>query len=179
MIYVFLADGFEEIEALAPVDILRRGGLEVQTVGVTGKTVTGSHGIAVTADITVDETVTEGLCGVVLPGGIPGTPNLESNARVMELLELAREKDIITAAICAAPSILGHRGYLEGRKATCFPGFESELKGADVTDEPAVRDGNIITGRGAGAAMEFGFELLAAFKDMQTAEKLRRSMCCP
>lgn len=179
MIYVFLADGFEEIEALAPVDILRRGGLEVKTVGVTGKTVTGSHGIAVTADITIDETVTDGLCGVILPGGIPGTPNLESNARVTELIDFSREKDIITAAICAAPSILGHRGHLEGRSATCFPGFEDELKGAKTADVPAVRDGNIITGRGAGAAMEFGFELLAAFKDRETAYKLRQSMCCP
>lgn len=178
MIYVFLADGFEEIEALAPVDILRRGGLEVKTVGVTGKVVTGSHGIGVTADITVDETVTDKLCGVVLPGGIPGTPNLEANARVMELVDYAMANNIITAAICAAPSILGHKGYLEGKNAICYPGFEKELKNANIIEASVVRDGNIITSRGAGVALEFGFALLEAFKDFETAEKLRNAMCC-
>lgn len=179
MIYVFFADGFEEIEALAPVDILRRGGLEVKTVGVTGETVTGAHGIAVNTDITIAEAVTDDLCGIVLPGGIPGTPNLEANARVIEFLDYSRQKDIITAAICAAPSILGHKGYLAGRKATCYPGFEKELEGAVCVDKPVVRDGNIITGKGAGAAIEFGLELLAAFKDRETADKLRQGMCCP
>ena len=175
MVYVFLADGFEECEALAPVDILRRGGVTVKTVGVGGKTVTGAHGIPVVCDR--EEAEIAGLPeAVVLPGGMPGTLNLEKSETVQAVLQAAFEKGALIGAICAAPSILGHKGFLQGRKATCFPGFESARAGADVLDEPVVEDGNIITSYGAGAAFDFGFALLAALKGKACAEELRKGM---
>ncbi|MBR4073732.1 MAG: DJ-1/PfpI family protein [Clostridia bacterium] len=180
MIYVFLADGFEEAEAICPVDILRRGGVEVKTVGVTGKTVMGSHSIPVVADITLDEVTTENLKGVVLPGGLPGTTNLEKNETVQKFLDFAYDNDLFIGAICAAPSVLGHKGFLKGKKAICFPGFEKELEGADIIDVPAVRDGKIITGWGAGGAFEFGFALLAAITgDEEMVNNLRKNMKYP
>jgi len=178
MIYVFLAEGFEEIEALAPVDVLRRGGIEVKTVGVTGKTVTGAHGIAVSADITVDQITLEGLDGIVLPGGRPGTLNLEANERLCELVRQADRKQLLIGAICAAPSVLGHLGVLNGKRATCFPGFEKELAGATVCDGQVVCDGNIITAKGAGAALDFAFALLCFLTDKQTADDMSKAMCC-
>ena len=152
--YVFLADGFEECEALVPADILRRGGIDLKTVGVTGKTVTGAHGIPVICDITADEAVKEDLSAVILPGGMPGTLNLKKSRAVQEFIDFAAEKGLIIGAICAAPSILGAKGLLKNKKATCFTGFEKELTGASVTDTPVVKDGNIITAYGAGAAFE-------------------------
>lgn len=178
MIYVFLAEGFEEIEALAPVDVLRRGGIEVKTVGVTGKTVTGAHGIAVSADITVDQITLEGIEGIVLPGGMPGTLNLEANERLCELVRQADRKQLLIGAICAAPSVLGHLGVLNGKHATCFPGFEKELTGATVCDGQVVCDGNIITAKGAGAALDFAFALLCFLTDKQTADDMSKAMCC-
>lgn len=176
MIYVFLADGFEECEAIAPVDILRRAGLEVKTVGVTGKTVTGSHNIPVTADITENEAITESLEAVILPGGMPGTLNLEKSETVQKFIDYAAENSLIIAAICAAPSILGHKNLLNGKNATCFTGFEKELSGANVKDIPCVTDGNLITAYGAGAAFDFGFAIVAALKDGCTADNLRKQM---
>ena len=176
MVYVFLADGFEECEALAPVDILRRGGIQVQTVGVGGKTITGSHGIPVTCDMTADEAVTRDLEAVVLPGGMPGTLNLEKSPAVQAFLEYAHEQDLLIAAICAAPSVLGHKGYLKGKRATCYPGFEKDLTGAQPTGEPVVKDGNILTAYGAGAAFAFGLALLAALKGQETANAIRQGM---
>ena len=177
MVYVFLAEGFEELEALAPVDVLRRGGVEVQTVGVTGRTVNGSHGIPVVCDITIDEATDMGLEAVILPGGLPGTTNLEKDERVQRFLDIAAERGLIIGAICAAPSVLGHKGLLNGKNAVCFPGFEAELKGATVLDVPAVRDGNIITGWGAGGSFAFAFQLLAAITgDRAAADKLYNSM---
>lgn len=172
MIYVFLANGFEETEAITPIDMLRRCGKEVITVGVTGKTVTGSHNIPITCDITIDETVTEGLEMIVLPGGMPGTKYLAADKRVNELIAYSYENKLLIGAICAAPSILGGLGLLDGRKAVCYPGFETALKGAQVLTVPAVRDGNIITARGAGAALEFSEELISALIDRKTAEEL-------
>lgn len=177
MIYVFLANGFEECEALAPVDILRRGGLDVKTVGVGGKTVSGSHGIPVVCDITEDEAVTDGLEAIVLPGGMPGTLNLEKSNSVQRFIDFAVQNGLIIGAICAAPSILGHKGLLRGKKATCFPGFEKDLIGAEFSDVSTVRDGNIITAFGAGAAFDFGFELLAAITgDKASADRLSKAM---
>lgn len=179
MIYVFLAEGFEECEALAPVDILRRGGLEVKTVGVGSKTVVGSHGIPVVADITESEVLTENLQAVVLPGGLPGTLNLEKSDTVQKMLDYARANSAFICAICAAPSILGHKGFLEGKKAICFTGFEKDLYGAEIVDMPTVKDGKIITAAGAGAAFDFGFAILAAVTgDEMAAENLRKNMKC-
>ncbi len=177
MVYVFLAEGFEEIEALAPVDVLRRGGVPVQMVGVTGKTVNGSHGIPVVCDITISDADDKDLQAIILPGGLPGTTNLEKDERVQHFIDIAADRGLFIGAICAAPSVLGHKGLLKGKNAVCFPGFESELEGATILDVPAVRDGNIITGWGAGGSFAFAFELLAAITgDKTAADSLYKSM---
>lgn len=177
MIYVFLAEGFEEVEALTPVDCLRRAGQTVQTVGVTGKTVTGSHGIPVTADITADAVVLDDtLDMIVLPGGMPGTLNLEKDGTVQKAVAYAAEHGAFVTAICAAPTILGHLGLLKGRKAVCFPGMEEGLTGAEVLSVPAVTDGQFITGRGAGAAMDFALALVAALCGQEASDALAKKM---
>lgn len=177
MVYVFLAKGFEELEALAPVDVLRRAGVTVKTVGVTGKRVSGSHGISVNCDITVNEATFDELDGIILPGGLPGTTNLEADETVQRFIDYAAENGKIIGAICAAPMILGHKGLLQGKNAVCYTGFEKELTGAHVLDRPAVRDGNIVTGWGAGGAMDFALLYLAAISDNEElAKKIARSM---
>lgn len=177
MVYVFLADGFEEIEALTPVDLLRRAGAEVVTVGVTGKTVTGSHNIAVTADITADQALAELDRAtpemIVLPGGLPGADNLNASDCVDAFIRKCNESGAIIAAICAAPYILGVRGILKGRMATCFPGFEDRLIGAQHFDCDVIRDHNIITGRAMGAATEFALELVAALYGDDASEEMK------
>ena len=179
MIYVFLANGFEEVEALAPVDMLRRAKQEVTTVGVTGKIVTGSHHIPVTADITAEELQIGGdMDMIVLPGGMPGTRNLEASADVQRALDYMTENDRYIAAICAAPSILGHRGQLNGKRATCFPGFEKDCAGAVILDEPAVADGRLITGKGAGAAIDFALTIVEQLKGRSVSDALRAAMQC-
>lgn len=177
MIYLFLADGFEECEALAPLDILRRGGIEVKTVGIGKKYITGSHGIEVTSDITENEVIlNDALKGIILPGGMPGTLNLERNETVQKAIDFSADKGLLISAICAAPSVLGHKGLLESKKATCFTGFEDDLIGAEVLNDPVVRDGNIITAYGAGAAFPFGFEILSYLTSAETAENLKKQM---
>ncbi len=171
MIYMFLANGFEEVEALMPLDLMRRAGLEVTTVGVGGKDITGSHGITVKADITDSDLADNAPECVILPGGMPGTKNLDASPVVHKALDDALENNSLICAICAAPMILGKRGILRGKKATCFPGFEEYLEGADVGGR-AVRDGRVITGIGMGAALEFGIEIVAAIKGREEAEKL-------
>lgn len=160
MVYVMLAEGFEEVEALAPVDMLRRAGAKVVTVGITGEAVRGSHGIVVAADITAEQMDLAGAEMIVLPGGMPGTLNLEKSDHVLAALEYAYENGIHIGAICAAPSILGHRGYLRGRYATCFPGYESELNCRKVSDKPVITDKGITTAKSAGYAVNFGCELV-------------------
>ena len=171
MIYMFLANGFEEIEALMPLDLMRRAGLEVTTVGVGGKDITGSHGITVKADITDSDFADNAPECVILPGGMPGTKNLDASPVVHKALDDALENNSLICAICAAPMILGKRGILRGKKATCFPGFEEYLEGATVGGR-AVRDGQVITGIGMGAALEFGIEIVSALKGREEAEKL-------
>ncbi|MBR5442215.1 MAG: DJ-1/PfpI family protein [Clostridia bacterium] len=162
MIYVFLADGFEEIEALAPVDFLRRAGINTITVGVTGDVVLGAHNIAVKADVPLSEAVlSEELDGIILPGGMPGAENLDNCSEVQSAIEYCAQNGKIISAICAAPFILGKKGLLNGKRATCFPGFEEYLEGATVTGEGVVKDGRIITAKGAGVAWEFGAEIAA------------------
>ena len=178
MILVFLANGFEEIEALATVDILRRAGLTVKTVGVGGETVTGTHGITVKADCREDTVVPQHLRAVVLPGGVPGTPNLEASPVVQHCLEAAVDQDAYVCAICAAPSILGHKGLLHGKRATCFPGFESELTGAVLSNDPVVKDGRIITAKGAGVTLEFALRIVAELVSPETARELGEKMQC-
>ena len=178
MIPVFLANGFEEIEALATVDILRRAGVEVVTVGVGGSNAVGAHGIAVCADIVEDELDIAAIDGVVLPGGMPGTTNLEASAMVQKTVAYAVDRNMLVAAICAAPSILGHGGYLNGKKSTCYPGFEQELTGAIVTNSGVVADGNIITASGAGVAVDFALELVRYLVSDEMAESIRRGIQC-
>ena len=175
MIYVFLANGFEEIEAIAPIDMLRRAGVEVQTVGIGTDHPTGSHGITVRADLPESAVTTDGLQGVILPGGLPGTTNLEASATVQRLLEHCAANDLLIAAICAAPSVLGHKGLLDGRRYTCYPGFET-VDGA--TGEPATRDGNVVTGKGAGAALAFARLLIEALCDSDKADAVCGGMQC-
>lgn len=180
MIYVFLAKGFEEIEALTVVDFLRRAELEVYTVGIGSKIVAGSHNIPVFCDLDESEAVPcDEVDAVVLPGGMPGTLNLEASAKVGEMLDFCAEKNKLICAICAAPSILGHRNLLVGKKATCFPGFEKELNGAEVTSEFACCDGNIITGKGMGAAISFSHAIAAQLTDKTKADKIKDSLQCP
>ena len=178
MVYLFLADGFEEIEALTQVDYLRRAGIELKTVGVTGKTVNGAHGISVLCDITEKDVVLdENLSMVVLPGGIPGVPNLSKSEIVIDALEYAYKNDKFIAAICAAPTLVAKYGYLEGKNAVCYPSMENELYGANCTDAAVVRDGKVITARAAGASEEFAFELIRALTSKEAAEKVRRAIC--
>ena len=159
MIAVLLAEGFEEIEALAPVDVLRRAALDVKTVGISGGCVKGSHGITVTADLTADEVDLDSISAVILPGGMPGALNLDASPFVDSIVSSVMEKGGRVAAICAAPPVLGRRGFLRGRLATCFPGFEGELVGASVSSDRVVTDGNITTANGMEAALEFAHEL--------------------
>jgi len=163
MIYVLLADGFEEIEAIAPIDVMRRGGLNVATAGVGKKEVTGSHSITITADTLVDEINMEDVEGIILPGGMPGTLNLQKNEKVIELVRYCFENEILLAAICAAPMILGELGILDGKEAVCFPGFEEHLKGAEYCDCSVVVFDNVITAKGAGAALELGSAIVDYF----------------
>lgn len=179
MIAVFLAQGFEEIEALAVVDVLRRAELPVKTVGVGGKEITGAHGICVRADLEEKEITTDELEAVVLPGGMPGTLNLEGSPIVRACIRYCWENGLYVCAICAAPSILGHMGLTAGKKVTCFPGFEGELKGAVDTDLSVVTDGKLITGKGPGAAVEFALEIVARLCDRTEASKIRMAMQCP
>ncbi len=173
MIYVFFANGFEEVEALTQVDMLRRCELEVKTVGIPSRMVKGAHGITVVCDILPEEMDFNKIDGIVLPGGMPGTLNLEQSADVQSAIDYCIGNDKIIGAICAAPSILGHRGLLNGKKAVCFPGFENELGDALYTDLPTVRDGNIITSKGAGTAFQFAFMLAEAFTDKHSADHLK------
>lgn len=178
MIYVFLADGFEEIEATAPIDILRRAELDLKTVGVAGKTVTGSHGITFVPDIEIKDVTTDDMDMVILPGGMPGTLNLEKNPIVKASVDYCIRNDKYVAAICAAPSILGHMGALAGKKATCFPGFEGQLTGAVVTEDFVTVDGKIITGKGAGASVDFALKIVELVAGKNVADKLFASMQC-
>ncbi len=175
MIYVILADGFEEVEAIEPIDIMRRAGLEVKTAALKNKTVTGAHNIPVSADIMISEIEPEKMNLLMLPGGA-GHELLDASNEVHGLLNYALANGIYIAAICAAPSILGKKMMLEGKKATCFPGYEKYLYGADVVSDKAVVDGKFITARGAGAASDFGFAIVELLKDKKTADSLRKTM---
>ncbi len=179
MIYCFLAPGFEETEAIATVDTIRRGELDVKTVGIGGKVITGNHSISVVADITDSELGDiSDMTGVILPGGIPGTLNLEKSPIVKHCINYAADKGLLIAAICAAPSILGGMGLLRGKKATCFEGYEFTLDGADEIGGRVAVDGNIITGKAVGTAIEFGIEIIRYFRGDEEADATKRAMVC-
>lgn len=179
MIYVFLADGFEEIEALAPVDLLRRAGKKVITAGVGSNNITGAHGITVTADIKAENILLDNeLEMIVLPGGMPGTINLESDNYVQSAIDYCTENNIYIAAICAAPSILGHKGLLNGKTAVCYEGFEKHLEGAVIGNSSVAVDGNIVTARGAGVAVKFGLKLVELLVSEDESNRLCRAILC-
>ena len=172
MIAVLLADGFEEIEALTPVDMLRRAGLEVVTVGITSKIAVGAHGISVICDALPDDLDITNVSTVILPGGMPGSLNLDASPFTDAILASVNARGGKIAAICAAPLVLGRRGLLRGKRATCYPGFENELVGAVVSDESVVTDGNITTAKGMGVALEFSKELISLLVSNEKAEEL-------
>ena len=180
MVLEFLAQGFEEIEALTPVDVLRRAGVDIKTASVTDdKNVTGSHGITVAADLTLDEAVKlfeEGAEMIILPGGMPGSKNLDENPVIDRLVKKAAADGTVLAAICAAPMILGKRGLLAGKRAVCYPGFEKYLEGAVLTGERVEEDGNFITACGMGAALEFALALTKRLKGEDEAERIASSV---
>ncbi len=176
MIYALLAEGFEEIEALTVVDILRRAELDINTVSITDNTeVCGAHGIKVISDEIIDN-IDNNFDLLYIPGGYPGYVNLESSFKVKELIEKTYNREKLIAAICAAPSILGKLELLKGKTACCFPSFEEYLLGADVSFDDVCTDGNIITSRGAGTAHTLGFKIVEIFKGKDYADKLKATM---
>ncbi|MCI2062840.1 MAG: DJ-1/PfpI family protein [Eubacteriaceae bacterium] len=177
MVYVHLAEGFEEVEAVTIVDVLRRGGVETETVSTGGKCVAGAHGITVTADTTIDEADYDSCEMIVFPGGMPGTTNLQKDKRVTDIITaFAKDKTKWTAAICAAPMIFGGLGILEGKAATIYPGMEGELKGAVPSSDKVVIDGNIVTSQAPGTSMQFGLALVELLKGKDTAEEVREGL---
>ncbi len=179
MVYIFLAEGFEPMEALVPVDILRRAELEVKTVGVKNKLVKGAHNISVVCDINENEIdLNDDLDMIVLPGGMPGTLNLEKSQTVQNAIDFCVKNNKYIAAICAAPSILGHKNLLNNKKATCFPGFEEQLFGANVTGNLIETEGNIITAKGAGVCIDFALELVKVLISEKEARVVKGSLQC-
>ncbi len=177
MIYVLLANGFEEIEALTPVDMLRRAGSHVKTVSIEdGLVVHGAHGIDVVADV-MPADASDKIDLLILPGGMPGSLNLDASPVTDDMLRRVTADGGRIAAICAAPLVLGRRGLLKGKLATCYPGFEKELEGAIVRKEPVVTDGLITTARGMGAAMTFGAELVKWLHGKEEAKRMLRGVC--
>lgn len=177
MIYVFLANGFEEVEALTPVDVLRRAGKTVCVAGVGSKEIMSSHGITVVCDETAEKlTPSAEVEAVVLPGGMPGTLNLEKSAKVNEFIDYAYNNSKYLCAICAAPSVLGHKNILNGKNATCFPGFEKDLYGAKLSNDYVVKDGNIITAKGMGVSLQFGLKIAEQFVGKEKADSIKSSV---
>ena len=164
MIYMFLAEDFEETEAIGCLDVIRRAGIEIKTVAIGENPVKGSHGVEIFADIDKSAVTFDGLEGVILPGGMPGTTNLQKDDVVQSAIAYCHEKGLLMAAICAAPMVFGDAGLLKGHRATCYPGFEEHLTGAEYSPESVVKSGNIITAKGAGAAMLFGGMIVDYFK---------------
>ncbi|XOQ44132.1 MAG: DJ-1/PfpI family protein [Clostridium sp.] len=178
MIYLFLAQGFEEVEAITPLDLLRRAGASIKTVGIGGRQVTGSHGIEVTADLDEKQVDMQNMEMIILPGGVPGINNLEKSPVVQESINYCAQNGKKIAAICAAPSILGRMGVLAGHCAVCYPGYENELKGAEVKTDPVCVSGNIITARGAGVALPFGLKLVEILFGKQKSDEMKEKVQC-
>lgn len=176
MIYMFLGTGFEETEAIAPLDLLRRAGLKIQTVGLNGKIITGSHGIGVEADITIDQLDLTDLEMVILPGGLGGVASIKACEKALDVIRFAFENGKYTAAICAGPTILAMLGITDGKKATCYPGCESQMGSAVMVEAAAVTDGKVITGTSAGCAVPFGLALIAALKGQEAADSIAKQI---
>lgn len=174
---IFMADGCEEIEGLTVVDVVRRAGLDITMISITGKKeVQGSHNITFLADALASEVDYEALDGIVLPGGMPGTLNLGANETVNQVIKKFAAEGKMVSAICAAPGVLGAAGILKDRRATCHPGFEEKLTGAMTLEEEVVRDGNIVTSRGMGTAIAFALEIVRYFADDAAAEQVKKGL---
>ncbi len=174
---IFFADGCEEIEGLAVVDIIRRAKMEITAISVTGKPeVTGSHNISFRTDALFEDVDFDELDGIILPGGMPGTLNLGAHAGVTEQVKEFAKAGKLVAAICAAPSVLGACGVLEGKKATCHPGFEEKLTGAVTTEDNVVTDGNVITSRGMGTVIDFGLAIVSYFGTEELVEDVKKHL---
>ena len=176
MVYMLLGTGFEETEAIAPLDLLRRAGVEVQTVGITGKTVYGSHNIGIVADITPDEMDLNAMEMIILPGGLGGVASARASKEALDALRFGWEHNRYVAAICAGPTVLADLGITDGRNATCYPGFEGELAGATYTAAPVEKDGNIITGKGPAVVLPFAYALAEALVGEEVVAQVKAGM---
>ena len=176
MVYLLLGTGFEETEAIAPLDLLRRAGVEVQTVGITGKTVYGSHNIGIVADITPDEMDLNAMEMIILPGGLGGVASARASKEALDALRFGWEHDRYVAAICAGPTVLADLGITDGKNATCYPGCEGQMGSANMVTAAAVTDGKLITGASAGCAIPFGLALVAALKGEEMADKIAKQI---
>lgn len=173
---ILLAPGYEELEAVTVIDVLRRGGIDIVIAGLEEGPIPSARNVKIVPDTTIDALDPEGIDLVILPGGIPGVENLKKDSRVKQLLQKVREKDKKCAAICAAPGALAAFGLLEGKRATIYPALKEELKGAQVEDSPVVVDGDIITSQGPGTAMAFAFKLLEIMAGPQKAQEIAKQM---
>ena len=176
MVYVLLGTGFEEMEAIAPIDLMRRAGISVLTVGVDGKAVTGSHGITVEADITLDQLDLTDLEMIVLPGGLGGVATARSSQAALDALRFAYENDKFVAAIYAGPTVLAELGIIGSRRATCYPGCEDGMAEASVVEAACVTDGKLITGASAGCATAFALSLIEALKGAEEAQRIAKQI---
>lgn len=173
---VYFAEGYEELEALTVVDVLRRAKIEVVMTGISKETVTSARDISVQMDTTIEKLNHDDIDMIVLPGGVPGTQNLEANSLVLENIKRFKEQGKWLAAICAAPSILGKLGLLMGEKATCYPGYEKYLEGCEYRDESTVVSHKIITGKGAGTSLAFAFGILENIQGKEAVDQLKKNM---
>lgn len=177
MVYILLADGFEEMEALVPADLLRRAGIQVALVGLDGPVITGGHGITVTADLLLEQASAEEMDMLILPGGMGGVESMQMNLFALAFIQKAHALGRWLAAICAAPTLLAHLGLLDGRKAVCYPGLEGEMAASQLLpQQEVVVDGRIVTARAAGSAYEFGFTLAALLAGQSKAEEVRHAI---
>ena len=176
MVYMLLGTGFEETEAIAPLDLLRRAGVEIATVGVTGKIVYGSHNIGIEADILIDELDLTNLEMIILPGGLGGVASARASKEAMAALKFAWDNGKFVAAICAGPTVLADLGITDGKRATCYPGCEDGMGSAIMEESAAVRDGKLITGASAGCAIPFGLKLIEALKGTEEAERIAKQI---
>lgn len=176
MYYMLLGTGFEETEAVAPLDLLRRAGIKVATVGLNGKTIVGSHGIPITADLTIEELDLTSMEGVILPGGLRGVASIRASHLAMDAISFAWENHLLTAAICAGPTVLADLGIPDGRKATCYPGCEKNMGKAIMVEKAAVIDGNLVTGTSAGCAVPFGLALITAISGQEAADQVANAI---
>ena len=173
MVYVLLGTGFEEVEAITPIDLMRRAGISVLTVGITGKTVYGGHNIGIEADITLDQMDLTDLEMIVLPGGLGGVASARASQSALDAIRFAWENGKFVAAICAGPTVLADLHITDGKQATCYPGCESDMGNANmIPGVPCVRDGNLITGTSAGCAIPFSLALIEALRGPETAKTI-------